>query len=205
MLEAEMYTKFPIAHTFDVFIDTIAIHGSGFGTTGNGERVFMNARMVQKLGLSEGMVVTCHVIPNYPDKQEQVPWRAIRGENVRTVVVQDDPEDNLDECAQEETTSSLDLDAVTERHEKALEIALSDRILQHLRDIGPTSTGSLARQLKALGGVGSLEISATCNALHRAGTIARADVYRTKGQSKASMVVWSLSAEEMEVDQPVTD
>ena len=200
MLETEMYTKFPTAQTLEVFIDTIAVHGCGFGTTNIGERVFMNSRMVNRLGLTEGMVATCHVIPNYPDKQEQVPWRAIRAENIRTVVVQDDPEHSADEYFQSETCG-LDLDALTEEHDKALEAAVSDRILQHLHEVGPTSTSSLTRHIKDLAGIGSVEISATCHSLHRAGTIVRADVYRAKGQSKASMVVWALSVEEMEVDQ----
>jgi hypothetical protein len=194
MLGAEMYTKFPTAQTFEVFIDTIAVHGCGFGTTDTGERVFINSRMANRLGLTEGMVVTCHVIPNYPDKQEQVPWRAIRGENVRKVVVQDDPEASLDQ-------PSPAVFAAAEDGPPAEVAVLSDRILQHLREVGPTSTSSLTRHIKDLAGVGSIEISATCHALHRAGTIVRADVYRVKGQSKASMVVWAMSVEEMEVDQ----
>jgi hypothetical protein len=152
--------------------------------------------MVNRLGLTEGMVVTCHVIPNYPDKQEQVPWRAIRGENVRRVVVQDDPEPSLDQ------PSPAGFAAAEDGPPAPAEVAvLSDRILQHLRDVGPTSTSSLTRHIKDLAGIGSVEISATCHALHRAGTIVRADVYRVKGQAKASMVVWAMSVEEMEVDQ----
>ena len=75
-----------------------------------------------------------------------------------------------------------------------------DRILQHLRDTGPTCTSTL---VKVMGdpSLGTTEMHALCSAMHKVGTIARADVYRRAGQDRASMVVWALSANEFEVDQ----
>eukprot|EP00729_Bicosta_minor_P001751 gene1751-12349_t len=44
-----------------------------------GEGVFINARMVEKLGIEEGDDLVVKVLLNYKDKREDVKYRAIKG------------------------------------------------------------------------------------------------------------------------------
>jgi len=52
---------------------------SAFAVTRDGEGVFINARMVEKLGLEEGDELVAKVMLNYVDKRDQVKYRAIKG------------------------------------------------------------------------------------------------------------------------------
>ena len=61
-----------------VMIEAISYAGSAFGVNSNGEQVFINARIVDKCGLQEGMEVVALVLPNYEDKRDNIPWRALR-------------------------------------------------------------------------------------------------------------------------------
>jgi hypothetical protein len=186
MDRAEAFTKFPTAKEVRVFLDTISFSGCGFGVTAEGDRVFLNARLVSAVGLREGDTVTCQILPNYEDRRDDVPFRAIRADNPRRVVVTVDQDyDDPPEVVEQDV---------------AAEPTIKDRILQHLRDTGPTCTGTL---VKVMGdpSLGTTEMHALCSAMHKVGTIARADVYRRAGQDRASMVVWALSANEFEVDQ----
>jgi hypothetical protein len=186
----EAYTKFPQAKKMTVYIDTVSYAGSGFGINAEGERVFLNSRLVTTVGLEPGNVISCLSLPNYPDKQHEVPWRAIRTLGVSEVVMEEDPETAYDPEDFSEENEDTESPVLT----------LQDKILQHLRDIGPTSTRTLANALNDTS-VGAVETSNACRKLHQTGTVARADVYRKGVQTKASMVVWALSVTEMEVIQ----
>jgi hypothetical protein len=61
-----------------VMIESIAATGSAFGSNEDGDIVFLNKRLVDKVGLEMGDVVEAHAIPNYEDKRESIPWRGLR-------------------------------------------------------------------------------------------------------------------------------
>jgi len=61
-----------------VIVDGITNSNSAFGATEEGEAVFFNTRIVQRMNLEEGQMVYAHCIPNYEDKRDQIPWRCIR-------------------------------------------------------------------------------------------------------------------------------
>jgi len=63
-----------------VIVDGITNSNSAFGATEEGEAVFFNTRIVQRMNLEEGQMVYAHCIPNYEDKRDQIPWRCIRVE-----------------------------------------------------------------------------------------------------------------------------
>jgi hypothetical protein len=65
----------------EAVVDQITYTNSAFATSvTTGEVVFVNARIVNAVGLQLGDTRNFFVIPNYPDKQEQVAWRAMRVE-----------------------------------------------------------------------------------------------------------------------------
>ena len=65
----------------EAVVDQITYTNSAFATSvTTGEVVFVNSRIVNAVGLQIGDTRNFFVIPNYPDKQEQVAWRAMRVE-----------------------------------------------------------------------------------------------------------------------------
>ena len=59
-------------------IESISHMGSAFGANEQGEAIFFNARLVDKVDLEMGDIVEAHTIPNYEDKRDVTPWRAVR-------------------------------------------------------------------------------------------------------------------------------
>jgi len=73
----EMRNKFE-TNLMQAIIEGISHMGSAFGANEKGEAIFFNARLVDKVGLEMGDIVEAHTIPNYEDKREATPWRAVR-------------------------------------------------------------------------------------------------------------------------------
>ena len=79
-----------MSHVFDInntrrqqiLVEYLTPAGSGFAVTPQGEQVFMNKRLIDAMNVKEGDVYEAYLLPNYPDKQEQIPWRAMRVEPV---------------------------------------------------------------------------------------------------------------------------
>jgi hypothetical protein len=65
------------AKKMSVLIECLTYAGSAFGVNENGEGVFFNARIVNKLNLLAGNMVISQCLPNYLDKRDEVPWRCI--------------------------------------------------------------------------------------------------------------------------------
>lgn len=63
-----------------LLVEYLTDTGSAFGVTPQGEQVFMNRRLVEKMNLVGGEVLDAFLLPNYPDKRETIPWRAMRVE-----------------------------------------------------------------------------------------------------------------------------
>lgn len=71
-----------ITEVMDAVIETQSGAGSVFATTTKGEGVFINSRIVAVLGLQPMEQVRVFALPNYPEKQDRVPWRAVRVERL---------------------------------------------------------------------------------------------------------------------------
>ena len=75
-------------HVFDVdntrrqqiIVEYLTPTGSGFGVTPEGEQVFMNKRLVDAMNVQAGDIYNAFLLPNYPDKRDSIPWRAMRVE-----------------------------------------------------------------------------------------------------------------------------
>ena len=64
----------------EVFVEEQTYAGSAFGVTAEGDGVFFNSRIVEATKLQGGQTVKAFVVPNFPDKRESIPWRAMRVE-----------------------------------------------------------------------------------------------------------------------------
>jgi len=67
-----------ITEIISAVVDTLTENGSGFATTETGEAIFINARIMQKMNLKEFDEIDAYVVPNYPDKQDRIKYRATR-------------------------------------------------------------------------------------------------------------------------------
>ena len=64
--------------TMSILMEEYTYSGSMFGINDEGEGVFFNSRVVDKMHLEVGDYVIAHCIPNYADKRDEIPWRCIR-------------------------------------------------------------------------------------------------------------------------------
>jgi len=97
-----------------ILVEYLTDTGSAFAVTPHGEQVFLNRRLVEKMNLEGGEVLDAFLLPNYPDKRETIPWRAMRVEFPQ----QDDK-----------------LDVVTENAKAQMKKNRAD-ILQYMQDNG---------------------------------------------------------------------
>lgn len=160
--------------TKEVFIDDLTAAGSAFGSTADGEAVFVNSRIVEAVKIKGGDYIKAMVLPNYADKRERVQWRAVRAEVVGSAF-----EDISDEPEIEEPQKTKDV-----------------MVIELLEEHGPLRTATLARML----GTNSGEIGTLCHGLYAQGKIALADVYSDPGNKRASHRVWAVDINEFDVD-----
>mgnify|MGYP005995390965 FL=1 len=81
-----------MSHVFDVdntrrqqiIVEYLTPTGSGFAVTPEGEQVFMNKRLVDAMNVQAGDIYNAFLLPNYPDKRDSIPWRAMRVEPADT-------------------------------------------------------------------------------------------------------------------------
>ena len=80
-----------MTHVFDVsntrkqqiMVEYITETGSGFAVNPEGEQVFMNKRLIDAVDVQPGDTYEAFLLPNYPDKRDQIPWRAMRVEPIQ--------------------------------------------------------------------------------------------------------------------------
>lgn len=152
-----------------IVVENRTYSGSGFGTTDDGEGVFMSQRLFDSMGLCEGDIVTAHCIPNFADKRDQIPWRAIRVE--RDVEPAPEPEPVAPERRAEDTDAEV-----------YAEISGS---------MDPWST----RELSETVGLDPKTVGNSCMRLFNRGKIAKAEVYAGPGQERASFLLWGYGVE----------
>jgi hypothetical protein len=61
-----------------IVVHEVVDSGSAFGMTDDGDMVFINQRIVSSVRAQGGEVYEAYLLPNYPDKREMIPWRALR-------------------------------------------------------------------------------------------------------------------------------
>ena len=117
-----------------VIVDGITNSNSAFGATEEGEAVFFNTRIVQRMNLEEGQMVYAHCIPNYEDKRDQIPWRCIR-------IEEDLEKRNIPGNGRHETAVIKNFfeenDEVWTLEEIARETKLSEDVVEHVFELRP--------------------------------------------------------------------
>jgi len=77
MNDTPQFKKFE-THPMRIMIEDISVAGSAFASNEEGDTVFLNKRIVDRLILEGGEILMAQCIPNYEDKRHSIPWRCIR-------------------------------------------------------------------------------------------------------------------------------
>ena len=152
-------------------IDVLTYSGSAFAVNEQGEQIFVNARIVDRCDLAEGSEVFAYIVPNYEDKREHIPWRALRVEVPR----------KIDMVSGIQTITSV-------KDPKKDPSWLEERIFELLvSEDSYWTTVEIAEHLE-------IDTKTAGNALHRLFTkrrISKADVHANPDQGRASFVLWT--------------
>ena len=68
-----------------IMVEEISFSKSAFAVNEKGDSVFINARLVKRMGLDYGDILVGHCIPNYEDKRDHTPWRCIQVEKIENL------------------------------------------------------------------------------------------------------------------------
>lgn len=165
---------FTDASRVEVMVDDVVYSGSAFGVTiQGGEGVFINQRIVETMKVKPGDKVIAYLLPNYPDKRDSIPWRAMRVEIIGSI-----------------------FENTTEEDAPVAEASIEDRILEALDKHGPMRTAVIAR----LVGRDAGEVQTLCLGLWASKRIAMADVFKEPNQKRSSHRVWAVSIWDFDVD-----
>tara|TARA_R110000765_G_scaffold43225_2_gene90731 strand:+ start:824 stop:1372 length:549 start_codon:yes stop_codon:yes gene_type:complete len=170
--------------TVEVFVDEITEMGSAFGATSEGEAVFINKRIVNAVGLAHGDRLRAAVLPNYEDKRDGVPWRALKAEVIGTI---------FEDISHEPTPEP----EVAPEPEPEPQETLSDRIVDLLSEGGPMRSATMAKYLD----VDSADISSMCRGLNKMGKVAAAEIYGDLNNSRPSHIVWAFDINDFDSDE----
>ena len=171
----------------EVLVDQITMVGSAFGATSDGEPVFIHTRIVRKLGIRHGDKLAAQLVPNYPDKRDNVPWRMLWAE-VRGSIFEDISSEVRDARAEDldplEPVEPVELEPDMEHDE----LSNAERLVELLEEFGPMRTSYIAKAL----GVSIADAVTFCYGLQQEGRLVRADVYSSPSNKRASLRIWSL-------------
>lgn len=168
-----------------IIIETITYAGSAFAVTRDGEQVFIHQRLVDKMCLAEGVSVYAHLLPNYPNKRDRVPWRAIRVTHLdlgQGPMAEEPAPEQADPADPEpEPKPEPELLPLTRVH--------GDRILELLasEDVTYLTTVEIAEELD----LPVQHVSNACLSLFQRSLIARADIRSGPEQMRASLLLWA--------------
>jgi len=73
-------------------IEMKSFSGSAFAVNSEGEQIFINNRIMERMKLNEGSQINAYVLPNYEDKRFTIPWRAMRVDVPRDIPQQPAPD-----------------------------------------------------------------------------------------------------------------
>ena len=156
-------------------VEIITYSGSAFAVNEMGQQIFINSRIVDRCDLSEGTEVLAHIVPNYQDKRDHIPWRALRVEVPRKIDVQ-------------ATVAGIETVMPAPQPTKTDPSWLEERIFELLaNEDSYWTTVEIAEQM-------DIDTKTAGNALHRLFTkrrISKADVHANPDQGRASFVLWT--------------
>ena len=159
-----------------VMIESVSYTGSAFGSNEDGDSVFFNQRLVEKVELEMGDIVEAHAIPNYEDKRHETPWRAIRVS----------------------AEKHMNIDPVLAEPEKPIPVRsavqLDHEVLGLLSDeeVAYWTTSDLSDAVNA----DTKTVGNSCLRLFSRGLIAKADVHSRPDQERATFCLWARTADQ---------
>ena len=156
-----------------VMIESVSYTGSAFGSNEDGDSVFFNQRLVEKVELEMGDIVEAHAIPNYEDKRHETPWRAIR--------VSAEKHTNIDPVLAE----PIPVRSAAQLDHEVLSL-LSDE------EVPYWTTSDLSDAVNA----DTKTVGNACLRLFNKGMVAKADVHGRPDQDRASFCLWARTAEQ---------
>ena len=118
-----------------ILVEYLTATGSAFAVTPQGEQVFLNKRLVDTMELLAGDIYEAFLLPNYPDKQASIPWRALRVEpsdmkmDIKPAVSDSIPNaiaDYMDEVDEDGAWLPIDIAEAIELDVKQVEEALAE-------------------------------------------------------------------------------
>lgn len=171
------------AETKILMIENITSVGSAFGVTTSGAQTYINARIVDTVGLKCGDTVEALILPNYDDKRNSVPWRALRVTRI------DSPIGAEQEAQWIEDESEIE-------EEPEVRVSAADQIIALITEHGAMRTAVIAAQL----GMTFAEVSTLCMGLFAEQKLSVAEVYGAPRQKRASLRVWGLDVNDFDVD-----
>tara|TARA_R110000823_G_scaffold187374_1_gene319636 strand:- start:1194 stop:1727 length:534 start_codon:yes stop_codon:yes gene_type:complete len=162
----------------NVMIESVSYTGSAFGSNEQGATVFFNQRLVDKVSIDIGDIVEAYVIPNYEDKRDETPWRAIRASVVSSEVLN--------------TLVASASDPVPEPVGRTPS-QIEQEVLNFLgdEDVLYWTSSDLADAVD----IDTKTIGNSCLRLFNKGLIAKADVHGRPNQERATFCLWARNAE----------
>lgn len=154
-------------------VEIITYSGSAFAANEQGEQIFINSRIVDRCKLTDGVEVMVHALPNYEDKRQSIPWRAMRVDVPRaisSVAVSVSAPAAVGQTTAARSAVELDLEV--------LGIINSEDGYLTTAEIAE----SAATDVKTAGN--------SCNRLFMRGKICKAEVHAGPGQGRASFLLW---------------
>lgn len=176
--------------SISVVVESKTHAGSGFAVTDTGAAVFMSRRLIETMQLEEGDMVTAFCIPNYEDKRDVIPWRAIRVERnpvdieASRLVAPHEEGGLLDRIME-----LPDIQLPVDRKAADIDQMVKDRLLE---TEGHWTTRELADDL----GLDFKAVSNSCIRLFNKSRIAKADVFSGPDQSRASFTLWGSTTDD---------
>jgi hypothetical protein len=162
----------------NVMIEDVTVAGSAFGSNEDGDTVFFNARLVERMKLDFGDIVVAAAIPNYEDKRAETPWRAVRVSAAQNT--------------EEKMLNNLEILAPVPAARTAPQ--LDAEIYAALQD--PEVSYWTSSDLGSAVDADTKTVGNSCLRLFNKGCIAKADVHGGPDQDRASFCLWARNADQ---------
>ena len=172
----------------EAVVEMKSFSGSAFAVNSAGEQIFINARIMERMNLREGGLVTAYVLPNYADKRQTIPWRAMRVDVPRDIPQQTSPVVDLRKFGETEP-STLD--------NEIMRLLWADTETGRLWTDKEVSDKISANASTTLDTASPAECHRACTRLYERAVICRVD-FSTDHTRMGSLIMWAATLRDFE-------
>lgn len=172
----------------EAVVEMKSFSGSAFAVNSAGEQIFINARIMERMNLREGGLVTAYVLPNYEDKRLTIPWRAMRVDVPRDIPQQTSPVVDLRKSVETEP-STLD--------NEIMRLLWADTETGRLWTDKEVSDKISANASTTLDTASPAECHRACTRLYERAVICRVD-FSTDPTRMGSLIMWAATLRDFE-------